>query len=169
MNTYSPLQLIPTPIHLKSSRAASPSSLRVASPLIIRAASSDDSQSVENQTLEVLEWRALCNQLSPFASTTMGLSATKNAEIPVGNSPEESRNLLNETSAALAAMEMMKSRGLGLSEIQDLSDIVERAVSGQLLTVRELCTVRSTLTAATSTFQKLRKAAISDNRFVFCF
>jgi DNA mismatch repair protein MutS2 len=94
----------------------------------------------------------------------MGLSATKNAEIPVGNSPEESRNLLNETSAALAAMEMMKSRGLGLSEIQDLSDIVERAVSGQLLTVRELCTVRSTLTAATSTFQKLRKAAISDNR-----
>ncbi|CAE5962905.1 unnamed protein product [Arabidopsis arenosa] len=94
----------------------------------------------------------------------MGLSATKNAEIPVGNSPEESRNLLDETAAALAAMEMMESQRLGLSEIQDLSDIVERAVAGQLLTVRELCSVRSTLMAATSVFQKLRKAAISDKR-----
>ncbi|XP_020890897.1 uncharacterized protein LOC9324369 isoform X2 [Arabidopsis lyrata subsp. lyrata] len=170
MNAFSLHLLIPTPVHLKSSRAASPffsrasslSSLRFASPLILRAASSDDSQSVENQTLEVLEWRALCNQLAPFASTSMGLSATKNAEIPVGNSPEESRNLLDETAAALAAMEMMESQRLGLSEIQDLSDIVERAVAGQLLTVRELCSVRSTLMAATSVFQKLRKAAISD-------
>ncbi|KAG7585800.1 DNA mismatch repair protein MutS C-terminal [Arabidopsis thaliana x Arabidopsis arenosa] len=172
MNAFSLHLLIPTPVHLKSSRAASPffsrasspSSLRFASPLILRAASSDDSQSVENQTLEVLEWRALCNQLSPFASTTMGLSATKNAEIPVGNSPEESRNLLDETAAALAAMEMIESQRLGLSEIQDLSDIVERAVAGHLLTVRELCSVRSTLMAATSVFQKLRKAAISDKR-----
>ncbi|KAG7588843.1 DNA mismatch repair protein MutS C-terminal [Arabidopsis suecica] len=172
MNAFSLHLLIPTLVHLKSSRAASPifsraaspSSLRFASPLILRAASSDDSQSVEHQTLEVLEWRALCNQLSPFASTTMGLSATKNAEIPVGNSPEESRNLLDETAAALAAMEKMESQRLGLSEIQDLSDIVERAVAGQLLTVRELCSVRSTLMAATSVFQKLRKAAISDKR-----
>ncbi|CAL9239205.1 unnamed protein product [Arabidopsis halleri] len=172
MNAFSLHLLIPTLVHLKSSRAASPffsrasspSSPRFASPLSLRAASSDESQSVENQTLEVLEWRALCNQLAPFASTTMGLSATKNAEIPVGNSPEESRNLLDETAAALAAMEKMESQRLGLSEIQDLSDIVERAVAGQLLTVRELCSVRSTLMAATSVFQKLRKAAISDKR-----
>ncbi|XP_010414813.1 PREDICTED: uncharacterized protein LOC104700909 isoform X1 [Camelina sativa] len=171
-NTLSLHLLIPTPIHLKSSRAASPfisratlpSSLRFTSPLVPRAASSDESQSIESQTLEVLEWRALCNQLSPFASTTMGLSATKNAEIPVGNSPEESRNLLEETAAALAAMEMMESRRLGLSDIQDLSDIVERAVAGQLLTVRELCAVRNTLMAASSAFQKLREAANSDKR-----
>ncbi|XP_006300706.2 uncharacterized protein LOC17895668 isoform X1 [Capsella rubella] len=172
MNTLSLHLLIPNPILLKSPRAASqfisratvPSSLRFVSTLNPRAASSDESQSIETQTLDVLEWRALCNQLSPFASTSMGLSATKNAEIPVGNSPEESRNLLDETAAALAAMEMMESRRLGLTEIQDLSGIVERAVAGQLLTVRELCTVRSTLMAATSTFQKLREAANSDNR-----
>uniref|UniRef100_A0A1J3JR63 Endonuclease MutS2 n=1 Tax=Noccaea caerulescens TaxID=107243 RepID=A0A1J3JR63_NOCCA len=156
MNTLSPHLLIPTAIHLRSSRAASPSALR--------ATSSDKSQSIEKQTLEVLEWRALCNQLSPFASTSMGLSATKNADIPVGNSPEESRSLLEETAAALAAMEATESRRLGLSEILDLSDIVERAIAGQLLTVRELCAVRSTLMAATSVFQKLQKAANSDKR-----
>lgn len=94
----------------------------------------------------------------------MGLSATKAADIPVGNSPEESRSLLDETAAALAAMEAMEPRGLGLSEILDLSEVVERAMAGQLLTVRELCAVRGTLMAASSVFEKLRRAANSDKR-----
>ncbi|CAF1900402.1 hypothetical protein HID58_046645 [Brassica napus] len=169
MNTLSLHLLIPTAIHLRSSRAASPSFPRASSPSSLRITSSsnlraDDSQSIESQTLEVLEWRALCNQLSPFASTSMGLSATKTADIPVGNSPEESRSLLDETAAALAAMEAMEPRGLGLSEILDLSEVVERAVAGQLLTVRELCAVRGTLMAASSVFEKLRRAANSDKR-----
>lgn len=95
----------------------------------------------------------------------MGLSATKTADIPVGNSPEESRSLLDETAAALAAMEAMEPRGLGLSEILDLSEIVERAMAGQLLTVRELCAVRGTIMAASSVFEKLRRAANSDKRY----
>ncbi|CAN6995631.1 unnamed protein product [Brassica oleracea var. botrytis] len=169
MNTLSLHLLIPTAIHFRSSRAASPSfprasslpSLRITSSSNLRA---DDSQSIESQTLEVLEWRALCNQLSPFASTSMGLSATKTADIPVGNSPEESRSLLDETAAALAAMEAMEPRGLGLSEILDLSEVVDRAMAGQLLTVRELCAVRGTLMAASSVFEKLRRAANSDKR-----
>ncbi|KAG2312521.1 hypothetical protein Bca52824_024078 [Brassica carinata] len=173
MNTLSLHILIPTAIHLRSSRAAStsspraasPSYLRITSPLSLRATLPDDSQqSIENQTLEVLEWRALCNQLSPFASTSMGLSATRNADIPVGKSPEDSRSLLDETAAALAAMEVTEPRGLGLSEILDLSEIVERAMAGQSLTARELCSVRSTLIAASSVFEKLRKAANHDKR-----
>ncbi|ESQ38856.1 hypothetical protein EUTSA_v10022461mg [Eutrema salsugineum] len=172
MNTLSPHLLIPTAINIRTSRAAlpsppcsfSPSFLRAASPSVLCITSSEDAQSIENQTLEVLEWRALCNQLSPFASTSMGLSATKTADIPVGNSLEESRNLLDETAAALAAMEVMESRRLGLSEILDLSDIVERATAGQYLTVRELCAVRSTLMAASSVFEKLQRAANSDKR-----
>ncbi|KAF2562798.1 hypothetical protein F2Q70_00015309 [Brassica cretica] len=169
MNTLSLHLLIPTAIHLRSSRAASPYFPRASSPSSLRITSSsnlraDDSQSIESQTLEVLEWRALCNQLSPFASTSMGLSATKTADIPVGNCPEESRSLLDETAAALAAMEAMEPRGLGLSEILDLSEVVERAVAGQLLTVRELCAVRGTLMAASSVFEKLRRAANSDKR-----
>uniref|UniRef100_M4E149 Smr domain-containing protein n=1 Tax=Brassica campestris TaxID=3711 RepID=M4E149_BRACM len=169
MNTLSLHLLIPTAIHLRSSRAASPSFPRASSPSSLRITSSsilraDDSQSIESQTLEVLEWRALCNQLSPFASTSMGLSATKTADIPVGNSPEESRSLLDETAAALAAMEAMEPRRLGLSEILDLSEIVERAMAGQLLTLRELCAVRGTLMAASSGFEKLRRAANSDKR-----
>ncbi|CAN6851301.1 hypothetical protein Bca4012_049369 [Brassica carinata] len=169
MNTLSLHLLIPTAIHLRSSRAASPYFPRASSPSSLRITSSsnlraDDSQSIESQTLEVLEWRALCNQLSPFASTSMGLSATKAADIPVGNSPEESRSLLDETAAALAAMEAMEPRGLGLSEILDLSEVVERAMAGQLLTVRELCAVRGTLMAASSVFEKLRRAANSDKR-----
>lgn len=134
MNTLSLHILIPTAIHLRSSRApspsppraASPSSLRITSPLSLRATLPDDSQqSIENQTLEVLEWRALCNQLSPFASTSMGLSATRNADIPVGKSPEESRSLLDETAAALAAMEVTEPRGLGLSEIDQMEGIAQ--------------------------------------------
>ncbi|KAF8088729.1 hypothetical protein N665_0531s0002 [Sinapis alba] len=172
MNTLSLHLLIPTAIHLRSSRAtswslpraASPSYLRITSPLSLRATLSDGSQSVEKQTLEVLEWGALCNQLSPFASTSMGLSATRNADIPVGKSPEESRSLLEETAAALAAMEVMEPRQLGLSEILDLSEIIERAMAGQLLTVRELCAVRSTLRASSSVFEKLRRTAFHDKR-----
>ncbi|CAN8320515.1 unnamed protein product [Cochlearia groenlandica] len=172
MNTLSLHLLIPTHVHLTSSRAASPfilraafpSTYRVGSPLsVLRASSSDESESIENQTLEVLEWRALCNQLSPFASTSMGLSATKNSEIRVGNSPGESNRLLDETAAALAVMESQHRR-LGLSEIQDLSEIVERSMSGQVLTVRELCAVRSTLIAAKSAFKKLGEAADFDKR-----
>lgn len=94
----------------------------------------------------------------------MGLSATKTADIPVGKSPEESMTLLDETAAALAAMEVMEPRRFGLSEILDLSEIVKRAVSGQLLTLRELCAVRATLTAASSVFEKLQRAANTDKR-----
>ncbi|XP_010551084.1 PREDICTED: uncharacterized protein LOC104821785 [Tarenaya hassleriana] len=127
-----------------------------------RAASS--AQSIQAQTLEVLEWRALCNQLSPFTSTTMGLSTANNAEIPVGKSPEESRRLLNETEAALAAMEAMGSRRLDLSKVIDVSKVLERAMDGQLLTVRELCAVRSTLMAARSAFDRLQEVQPTDER-----
>ncbi|KAJ6949403.1 hypothetical protein NC651_003405 [Populus alba x Populus x berolinensis] len=57
------------------------------------------------ETFKTLEWSSFCNQLTPFASTFMGKSITRNAKIPIDKSKEESQKLLNQTAAALAMME----------------------------------------------------------------
>ncbi|XVF40515.1 hypothetical protein PTKIN_Ptkin01aG0119800 [Pterospermum kingtungense] len=128
-------------------------------------ANSPDSRSSElaavlqSETLKILEWPSLCNYLSPFTSTSMALSLTKTAAIPVGQSPEESQKLLDQTTAALHAMEALKSEPLNLSAIEDVSGILHSAASGQLLTVRELCRVRRMLGASRAVSEKLAEVA----------
>ncbi|EOY28271.1 DNA mismatch repair protein MutS, type 2, putative isoform 2 [Theobroma cacao] len=89
----------------------------------------------------------------------MALSLTKSAAFPIGQSQEESQKLLDQTTAALHAMEALKSEPLDLSAIEDVSGILRSAGSGQLLTVRELCRVRRTLGAARAVSEKLAAVA----------
>ncbi|KAJ8761396.1 hypothetical protein K2173_001527 [Erythroxylum novogranatense] len=110
--------------------------------------------SLQAQTLQTLEWPSLCHRLSPFTSTSMGHSATQNANIPIGQSLEESLKLLDQTEAALNVME---SGPLNLSEIEDIRAIVNSATSGTLLTVGELCVVRRTLSASSAILEKLKE------------
>ncbi|XP_022715889.1 uncharacterized protein LOC111275057 isoform X2 [Durio zibethinus] len=93
----------------------------------------------------------------------MALSLTKTAAIPVGQSHEESQKLLDQTTAALHAMEALKSQPLDLSAIEDVSGILHSAVSGQMLTVRELCRVRRMLGAARAVSEKLTAVAQGDS------
>ncbi|KAG2683744.1 hypothetical protein I3760_10G047600 [Carya illinoinensis] len=116
------------------------------------------SQTLQAETLKILEWPSVCKQLSSFTSTTMGSSVVQNVEIPIGQTWEESQKLLDQTAAAAA---MMDSWTLDFSGIEDVSGIVDSAVSGQLLTILELCAMRGTLRAAKRLCEKLEQLAAS--------
>uniref|UniRef100_B9GU71 Uncharacterized protein n=1 Tax=Populus trichocarpa TaxID=3694 RepID=B9GU71_POPTR len=61
-------------------------------------------RSLQLETFKALEWSFLCNQLTPFTSTSMGKLITRNTKILIGKSKEESQKLLDQTAAALAVM-----------------------------------------------------------------
>lgn len=86
----------------------------------------------------------------------MGLSAAQKAKIPLGQTPEESHKLLDQTAAA-AMMMMMDSPPLDFSGIEDVSGILNSAVSRELLSISELCAIRRTLRAAKLLFENLKK------------
>ncbi|MED6195753.1 hypothetical protein PIB30_117477 [Stylosanthes scabra] len=117
-----------------------------------------ESNSLESETLKTLEWSSVCKQVAAFTSTTMGSSAANGARLPVGRTPQESQMLLDQTTAA-----RLIARPPDFSEIEDLSGIVAVASSGQLLTIRELCTVRRTLKAAREVLRYLEQLASDCN------
>ncbi|KAK7369012.1 hypothetical protein VNO80_11046 [Phaseolus coccineus] len=124
----------------------------------LRSCSNPDSNSFQADTLKTLEWSSVCKQLSPFTSTSMGSAAALNARLPVGRTPAHSQKLLDQTSAA-----RLLAQPLDFSAIHDLTDILRVATSGQLLTTRELCTVRRTLAAARELFDSLKRFASASN------
>ncbi|KAL4626779.1 hypothetical protein ACB092_05G121800 [Castanea dentata] len=115
------------------------------------------SQTLQSETLETLEWPSLCKQLSSFTSTTMGFSAAQKAKIPLGQTPEESHKLLDQTAAAASALMMMDSPPLDFSGIEDVSGILNSAASRELLSISELCAIRRTLRAAKLLFENLKQ------------
>lgn len=116
--------------------------------------------SLQSETLKILEWPAICNQLSAFTSTSMGHAAAHAARIPLGRSPSESRRLLAQTSAAVAI-----SRPLDFSGIEDVSRIVDASVAGEMLLIGELCSVRRTLRSARSLIEQLDGIASRSNAY----
>ncbi|KAL9329335.1 hypothetical protein ACSQ67_004338 [Phaseolus vulgaris] len=124
----------------------------------LRSCFNPDSNSFQADTLKTLEWSSVCKQLSPFTSTSMASAAALNARLPVGSTPAHSQKLLDQTSAA-----RLLAQPLDFSAIHDLTDILRVATSGQLLTTRELCTVRRTLAAARELFDSLKRFASASN------
>lgn len=116
--------------------------------------------SLQSETLKILEWPSLCSQLSVFTSTSMGLAAAQSARLPVGRTPAESRRLLDQTSAAVSM-----SLPLDFSGIEDVSRIVDASVAGKMLMIGELCSVRRTLRSARSLFQQLEEIASRRNSY----
>ncbi|KAF5955438.1 hypothetical protein HYC85_008294 [Camellia sinensis] len=114
-------------------------------------------ETLQNETLETLEWPSLCNQVSAFTSTAMGLAAAQTARLPIGWTPDESRKLLDQTAAAVAL-----PRPLDFSGIEDVSQIVKSSVSGELASISELCAVKRTLRSARELFEKLEELALHD-------
>lgn len=98
----------------------------------------------------------------------MGVSAAHKAQIPFGKSKEESQKLLNQTAAAVDAVATIGSPPSDFQSIEDISEIVNAAVLGKLLTINELCSVRRTLIAAKALFQKLEDLAskADSNRYL---
>jgi len=117
-------------------------------------------EELQSETLKILEWNRVCNQLSAFTSTSMGLSEAQSGSIPMGQSLEESQTLLAQTTAALSL-----PRPLDLSGIVDVSGIVESSRSGQLLTIGELCSVTRTLRSARRLMEQLEEFCSNDGDF----
>ncbi|XP_027345579.1 uncharacterized protein LOC113857666 isoform X2 [Abrus precatorius] len=122
--------------------------------LICSNSNSPESNSLQAKTLKTLEWSSVCKQLSAFTSTTMGSAAALDARLPIGRTLRESQKLLDQTSAAT-----LVTQPLDFSGIDDLTEILGVAISGHLLTIRELCTVRRTLSAARELFDNLKHFA----------
>ncbi|KAK9051713.1 hypothetical protein SSX86_028341 [Deinandra increscens subsp. villosa] len=117
-------------------------------------------ESLQDETLKILEWPSVCNQISAFTSTTMAFSAARDALLPIGRTPEESRRLLNQTSAAFAL-----HLPPDFSGIEDVSELVESSVSGQLLSIREICAVKRTLRSARDLFEQLKRISLQSDRY----
>ncbi|KAJ9563074.1 hypothetical protein OSB04_008234 [Centaurea solstitialis] len=117
-------------------------------------------ESLQDETLKILEWPSVCNQLSAFTSTAMGFSAARDALLPIGRTPEESRRLLDQTSAAFALRLPPDFSG-----IEDVSEIVQSSAAGQLLSIREICAVKRTLRSARDLFQHLTKISQQSERY----
>ncbi|KAK6124335.1 hypothetical protein DH2020_041905 [Rehmannia glutinosa] len=120
-------------------------------------------ESLQSETLKILEWPSVCTQLSAFTSTSMGLTAAQSASVPLGRSPSESRRLLAQTSAAVAI-----SQPLDFSGIEDVSPIVAASVAGEMLSIGELCSVRRTLRSARSLIEQLEEISSQSNLYGRC-
>ncbi|KAI8474386.1 MAG: hypothetical protein J3K34DRAFT_139599, partial [Monoraphidium minutum] len=95
---------------------------------------------VEEESLEILEWPAVCRQVACFCRTPMA-SERVLAGLPLGASLAESEALLAATAEAMAA-------DLPLEGILDLRPAVDAAVAGLRLNAKQLEGVASSLEAA---------------------
>jgi DNA mismatch repair protein MutS2 len=102
---------------------------------------------IQTETLELLEWGRLCQHLSTFAATKLGAIATQHLKIPT--TLAEAQTLLAQTQEVYA-LETRVSGGLNFDGIGDISDSLERAVRGGVLSGEELLTLASTLAGARS-------------------
>lgn len=88
----------------------------------------------------------------------MGLSVAQNGSIPMGHTLDESQRLLAQTTAALGL-----PSPLDFSGVEDVSEVVETAASGELLSISELCSVKRTLQSARRLLEQLVEFSSSDD------
>ncbi|XP_051125872.1 uncharacterized protein LOC127247863 isoform X1 [Andrographis paniculata] len=120
-------------------------------------------ESLQSETLKILEWPSVCAQLAAFTSTSMGVAAAQSGNVRLGRSPRESRRLLDQTSAAA-----MISRPLDFSGIEDVTSIVDASVSGVMLSIGEICSVGRTLRSARSLVEQMEESSSLSNSYDRC-
>ncbi len=112
---------------------------------------------IQAETLELLEWSRLCQQVSTFAATKLGKIAAKNLVIP--QHPSVSLNLLAQTTEVFA-LETRLTGGLSLDGIEDFGDALERAAVQGMLSGQELHEIATTLAG----MRKLRRTIESEEQ-----
>ncbi len=105
---------------------------------------------IQTETLELLEWSRLCQQVSTFAATKLGKIAARHLVIPT--TPSISLNLLAQTKEVYQ-LETQLTGGLSLDGIEDFGDALERAAVHGKLSGRELHEIATTLAG----MRKLRR------------
>jgi DNA mismatch repair protein MutS2 len=96
---------------------------------------------IEQETLELLEWPRLCQQLATFAATKLGAIAAQRLRLP--DTPTESLDLLTQTQE-FAELEQGLQR-LSFAGIVDITEALERAGLGGILSGEELLHIATTL------------------------
>jgi DNA mismatch repair protein MutS2 len=110
---------------------------------------------IQAETLELLEWSRLCQQVATFAATKLGTIAARNLVIPqqIGMS----LNLLAQTKEVYD-LETRLTGGLSFDGIEDFGDALERAAVQGMLSGRELHEIATTLAG----MRKLRRTLDSE-------
>jgi len=102
-------------------------------------------RSIQSETLELLEWPRLCQQVSTFATTSLGQRAAQQLVIP--DRLEGTLNLLAQT-REVYQLEAILGKTLPFEGIADIGDALERAMLGGILSGEELLHIATTLAAA---------------------
>jgi DNA mismatch repair protein MutS2 len=110
---------------------------------------------IQAETLELLEWSRLCQQVATFAATKLGTIAARNLVIP--RQAGDSLNLLAQTKEVYD-LETRLTGGLSLDGIEDFGDALERAAVQGMLSGRELHEIATTLAG----MRKLRRTVDSE-------
>jgi DNA mismatch repair protein MutS2 len=100
---------------------------------------------IQSETLALLEWPRLCQHLSTFASTKLGMYAAQNLVLP--NSQAETEERLAETQEVYL-LENQLNVPLKFDGIQDIGEAIERASRQGILSGLELLDVATTLAGA---------------------
>jgi DNA mismatch repair protein MutS2 len=110
---------------------------------------------IQAETLELLEWSRLCQQVATFAATKLGTIAARNLVIP--DRVSISLNLLAQTKEVYD-LETRLTGGLSLDGIEDFGDALERASVQGMLSGKELHEIATTLAG----MRKLRRTIDSE-------
>ncbi len=105
--------------------------------------SNNDSAFIE--TLQLLEWDKLCEQLSSFASTSQGRRKCLTCDIP--NELTISRRYLDET-LEIGAIDSEEEGGISFAGVHDIEQILRRCSKGGVLSAFELLEIVATLRSA---------------------
>jgi DNA mismatch repair protein MutS2 len=97
---------------------------------------------IEQETLELLEWPRLCEQLATFAATKLGAIASLRLKLP--DTQAESVYLLTQTQEFYQIESGLDNR-FSFGGIVDIGSSLERAGLGGMLTGEELLAIATTL------------------------
>ena len=97
---------------------------------------------ITTETLDLLEWQRLCQNLSTFAATKLGVVAARQLRLP--STQAESEKLLAQTTE-IYNLEQELDSGWTFKGIKDIGASLERSSIGGILSAKELLDLATTL------------------------
>ena len=97
---------------------------------------------ITTETLDLLEWQRLCQNLSTFAATKLGVVAARQLRLPTTQA--ESEQLLAQTKE-IYNLEQELDSGWSFKGIKDVGAALERSGIGGILAAKELLDIATTL------------------------
>ncbi len=97
---------------------------------------------ITTETLDLLEWQRLCQNLSTFAATKLGVVAARQLRLPTTQA--QSEELLAQTQE-IYNLEQQLDSGWTFKGIKDIGASLERSTIGGILSAQELLDLATTL------------------------